>query len=666
MDKFSDTYVILEKLGEGTGGIVYKAYHKRLKKEVVIKKLRNKSVDMRMNRQEVDILKNLHHMYLPQVLDFLIEDGEIYTVMSYIPGKSFKQLLEEGYTYSQSELTRWGMQLCSALNYLHSQNPPIIHSDIKPANIMLTQEGNICLIDFNISFFLDDTTVLGYTDGYTSPEQYIIALDQESARSLPQYSSIDEKSDIYSVGATFYHLITGRKIKNYKERPDLACLEEKVSETFANIIVKALQIDPEDRYANAFEMFQEFQGITKKDQRYQALLRRQRVIRIGLVLLLGVFIITGGFGIHMIKVEKVEKYNKLVEKQTDYRKDGDYENEEKMHGEAIDVLPSGLESYYQEAYSLYEQREYEECIAFIDYDILENERLGLVDERMADVYYLRADSCFELEDYENAVDSYEHLFKYGGFNCEYYRDYAIALAYHADTAKAQEVLEDAIEYGLTEDSIYYAKGEIEKSMRQMESACEEFEQCIDVTEDDKLKARAYVMLSKIYEEENQREKERKVLLEARETLPIGNQMLILERLIQVDIELAEEKGRADYRDEAIGLLNEVINQGWDTYTTYNNLAILNEKQGYLDRAQEVLEKMEKNFGADYNIYKRYAFLEIDRQELKDNLQRDYSQFAKYYEQAMQMYAEWQKDNDTDAEMGLLENAYQQVKAGGWL
>ena len=264
---FADTYTVLGKLGEGSGGVVYKAYHKRLKKEVVIKKLRKKSVDMQMNRQEVDILKNLNHMYLPQVLDFLTEGNDIYTVMSYIPGRSFKELLEEGFPFRPNQLIRWGMQLCSALNYLHGQNPPIIHGDIKPANIMLTPEGNICLIDFNISFFLDDTTVLGYTDGYTSPEQYIIALDRESVYSLPRYSAIDEKSDIYSVGATFYHLVTGKKIKNHREIPDAGLLTERTSEAFAETLLRALQIDPADRFQSAYDMFQAFQGIARKDKR---------------------------------------------------------------------------------------------------------------------------------------------------------------------------------------------------------------------------------------------------------------------------------------------------------------------------------------------------------------------------------------------------------------
>ena len=173
-EEFSNTYQILEKLGEGSGGVVYLAYHRRLQKEVVLKQIKSKGLSMADKRQEVDILKNLNHSFLPQVLDFLMMGDEVYTVMSFIPGKSLARLMREGARFTLGQLIRWGMQITSALNYLHSQRPPVIHGDIKPANIMLTPQGNICLIDFNISFFLDENAILGYTDGYSSPEQYII------------------------------------------------------------------------------------------------------------------------------------------------------------------------------------------------------------------------------------------------------------------------------------------------------------------------------------------------------------------------------------------------------------------------------------------------------------------------------------------------------------
>ncbi len=170
----TDTYEITGEIGSGGGGTVYKAYHKRLKKDVVIKKIHNDVKDIVNSRAEADILKNLRHSYLPQVFDFLEINGNVYTVMDFIPGKSFQQLLDEGVRFKQKQIIKWARQLAEALVYLHGQTPPILHSDIKPANIMLTPQGDICLIDFNISsvFSNGKAAPIGYSDGYSPPEQY--------------------------------------------------------------------------------------------------------------------------------------------------------------------------------------------------------------------------------------------------------------------------------------------------------------------------------------------------------------------------------------------------------------------------------------------------------------------------------------------------------------
>lgn len=662
---FSDTYEIIGYLQSGSGGAVYKAYHKRLKKEVVLKRIKQKNVNMRINRQEVDILKNLNHSYLPQVLDFLNVDGEIYTVMSFIPGHSFKELLEEGVHFTQNQLIRWGMQLCSALYYLHSQKPPIIHGDIKPANIMLTPQGNICLIDFNISFFMDENTVLGYTEGYTSPEQYIIALDKKSIHAIPNHTVVDEKSDIYSVGATFYHLITGHKLEKRRSGKEYEELKEYVSEGFSSVIMKAIVLERDKRYENAYEMYQAFQNIYKKDNRYKQLLTRQRITRAALTLLLGVSIAGTGYGIHEVKLEHVEKYNSLVEKQVMYREAGKYGKERKTYKSAIKVFPDKLESYYQNAYTLYEEEKYEKCIDFVEYDVLQNEKVDIIDERMGDLYYLETESYFALEDYENSVAVFEKAFQFGAKDSLYYRDYAIALAYNENVEKAEEILQEAIDKGLNEDSIYFAKGEIEKALGNESDAISEFRQCIGMTDDKQLKTRAYLLLSEIYDKEREYEEEREILLEARNNLPIENQMQILEKLIQIDIDLADN-GDTQLRNEAINLSKEVIEQGWETYTTYNNLAILYQKQKNLTETSNILTQMTELYGDDYNIEKRFAFLEIDKQEQKGNNFRDYSAFEKYYERAEKLYYAQLKNNDTDSEMQLLENVYQQVRRGGWL
>ena len=362
-------------------------------------------------------------------------------------------------------------------------------------------------------------------------------------------------------------------------------------------------------------------------------------------------------------VERVEAYNDVVEEQIELREEEDYEEAEERYEEATQLLPGALESYYQNAYTLYQQEAYEECVEFIDYDILENEKLDLKDSRMAEVYYLKADSLFRLENFEDAVKAYEKLFKRGGYDTLYYRDYAITLAYNGDKEKAEEVLEEAIEYGLEEDSIFYAKGEIEKALEEYDAALSDFKECIAISEDDALKARAYTLCSKIYETTGDREQERQFLEEAMRELPSENQMLLIERLIQVNLDLADSTGESYYREEAIHGLLTVIDQGWDTYETYDNLAILYEKQEDLNEAEEILLEMQSKFGDDYNIFKRYAFLEIDRQELLANRSRDYAMFEEYYDKAMELYDE---ESGEDMEMELLMNIYEQVKAGGWL
>ena len=148
-------------------------------------------------------------------------------------------------------------------------------------------------------------------------------------------------------------------------------------------------------------------------------------------------------------------------------------------------------------------------------------------------------------------------------------------------------------------------------------------------------------------------------------LPAEKQMMILEKLAQVDIDLADE-GQTELLEEAIKIENSIIEQGWESYTTYNNLAILNQKQGNLGEAEQILNEMEDRYGDDYNIEKRFAYLEIDYQEQNDIKNRDYSKFAAYYDKAEKMYYDQLKNNKTDTEMQLLENIYQQVRSGGWL
>lgn len=651
------TYRIIRKLGEGSGGVVYLAYHTRLEKEVVLKEIKNQHSN-KNNRREVDILKRLHHTYLPQVFDFIEMNGHVYTVMSYIPGKSFQDLIKQGYRFKQSQLRRWAMQLCSALHYLHGQNPPIVHSDIKPANIMLTPQGNICLIDFNISFFLDGTTMIGYTNGYSSPEQKTIA-SQENVKDLV----LDDKTDIYSVGAVLYYLITGKKIRSEEGyRLDTALLESRVSQSFANIIYKATAYQKEERYQSAYEMLKALQMMPKMDERYKNIVKTHKIALGSTVGLLVVSIILLGLGIHQVNLEKVDQYNTLVQQQINYREKGKYQKEEETYKKATSLMSSPLESYYQNALSLYEKGDYKKCIEFIEQDVVPN--VNMMQEGNADLMYVKSCSYFELGKYHQAVKSYETLFKYGSSNYLHYRDYAITLAYDNNESQADKILQKAINKGMKEDSIYYARAEIAKAMNRDDEAINNFKLCLKKTDNDTLKERSYILMSDIYKNQNNLTECRQVLKEASEALPMNKQIISIERLIQVDIDLADKNNDRTCQQEAIELLNKVINNHWDTYDTYDNLVILNEKMGNYSSADQYLSELEKKYGTDYNIYKRKAFLQVELQKEKANENRDYTLFKRYYDKAQSLYQkESQQDDD---EMQLLDTVYQQVLQGGWL
>lgn len=338
-------YEIQEKIGAGGGGVVYLGKHLRLKKQIVLKAdKRTLGSGEEALRREVDLLKELSQTYIPQVYDFVQEDGVVYTVMDFIEGESLDKLLGRGQLPTQPQVIRWACQLLEALNYLHNCPPHgILHGDIKPANIMLRDNGDICLIDFNIALALgeDGAVKVGFSRGYASPEHYgvdyikanrlasvgtmsentadkrnqgrkktvegtvlekTLAEDGDSEKTQVEADAtvcdfkantdsrrmtestaggkkeilLDVRSDIYSLGATLYHLLSGRKpAQDAREVVPLG--QEVCSPVLSAILQKAMAPDPNMRYQTAEEMLTAFLQIHKKDKRVIAHKRRMRV-----------------------------------------------------------------------------------------------------------------------------------------------------------------------------------------------------------------------------------------------------------------------------------------------------------------------------------------------------------------------------------------------------
>ncbi|MCM1167752.1 MAG: serine/threonine-protein kinase, partial [Ruminococcus sp.] len=310
------TYEKLVHIGEGGGGEVFLARHLRLDKMVVMKADKRKvTTRPGLLRREVDVLKDLSHSYIPKVFDYFIENETVYTVMDYIDGESLDKPLKRGERFSQPQVIEWARELLQALSYLHSPthgDPPrgYVHSDIKPANLMLTPQGTICLIDFNIALALGEENVVGASAGYASPEHYGLdyssgftamsktqrtvaandktellesEIDPNAKTELlssdsvsPSSSSIkrimpDVRSDIYSTGATLYHLLCGKRpAKNATEVEPLS--DKEFSKPLADIINKAMNPNPDLRYQTAEEMLYELEHLHENDPR----VKRQR------------------------------------------------------------------------------------------------------------------------------------------------------------------------------------------------------------------------------------------------------------------------------------------------------------------------------------------------------------------------------------------------------
>lgn len=203
-------YLILEKIGQGGMGAVYKAQDKRLNNLVALKQIIVSGDRLeKAFEQEAQLLAKLRHPSLPRVIDYFNEDNCQFLVMEFINGETLSQLLaKRGKPFEMSQIISWTEQLLEALNYLHSHNPSIVHRDIKPHNLKLTKQNQIVLLDFGLAKGLRknssasisniESSIAGYTPHYAPLEQ-IDGL------------GTDCRSDIYSVAATIYHLATYHK-----------------------------------------------------------------------------------------------------------------------------------------------------------------------------------------------------------------------------------------------------------------------------------------------------------------------------------------------------------------------------------------------------------------------------------------------------------------------
>ncbi len=285
----AEKYEILRKIGQGGMSNVYLAMDTHLNKQWAVKEIRkkgsNKSDEIVINSllAESNLMKRLDHPALPRIVDIIDNGITILVVMDYIEGESLDKIIKEYGPQPEEQVIEWAKQIADALDYLHSQKPPIIYRDMKPANVMLKPDGNIKIIDFGIAREykeqkLKDTTVLG-TRGYAPPEQYS--------------GQTDVRSDIFALGMTMHHLLTGIDPRKSKGYMPVRMWKPELSEGIEMIIDRCVQPAAENRYQNCRDLLYDLEHpelITKDYKRKQ---KRKLIACIGAASLSVVFVLTG-------------------------------------------------------------------------------------------------------------------------------------------------------------------------------------------------------------------------------------------------------------------------------------------------------------------------------------------------------------------------------------
>jgi serine/threonine protein kinase len=270
----SDRYRIVRQLGKGGMGAVYEAVDQRLDATVALKE--TFSVDERLRRQfeqEARLLAQLHHPALPRVSDYFTEGDRAFLVMQFISGADLAEIIsQQPGPFPRATVIAWADQLLDALVYLHTRDRQIIHRDIKPHNLKLTSNGRIALLDFglakaeatDVSTTVSSTSIFGYTKRYSPLEQI-------------QNHGTTPRSDIYALGATLYHLLTGVKpldavarataLVNSKSDPLRPADEiyRAVGPEIAAILSRAMALNPEDRYASANDFREALRKVGRKE-----------------------------------------------------------------------------------------------------------------------------------------------------------------------------------------------------------------------------------------------------------------------------------------------------------------------------------------------------------------------------------------------------------------
>lgn len=336
-----DKYEILKLIGQGGMSRVYLAMDKRLNKQWAIKEIekrakdKNNEIVIQSAIAEANLIKQLDHPAIVRIVDIIDNGDVIYIIEDYIEGETLSSVLETQGAQPQELVIEWAMQICEALEYLHTRKPPIIYRDMKPANVMIKPDGNIKVIDFGIAReykdqSLADTVSLG-TKGYAAPEQF------------GGKGQTDARTDVYCLGVTLYHLLTGQ---NPCEPPyeiyPIRHWNPQLSAGLEAIIQKCTQLNPDDRYQSCAELLYALHHYEEYGAAYRARQKRKLNSFIMTACACVLFLIVGVLGLFMRTQTNNADYTQNI---LQAEKASTTEEKLSYYSTAIDIKPLVMDAY---------------------------------------------------------------------------------------------------------------------------------------------------------------------------------------------------------------------------------------------------------------------------------------------------------------------------------
>ena len=628
------TYEVVRKIGEGTVGDLYLGRHRRLGKPIAIKEIKSEYVSQLSPedlKREADILKNLKNRYITQVYDFVQNGSDVYTVMDYVDGNSMQEYIDRRVRFREADIVRFLRESLEALDYLHTRRPPVFHRDIKPANIMIDRNGDVCLIDFNISLRANmEHEMSGYTEGYASPEQIHQGELYDRGGNYMRVR-IDGRSDIYSLGASFLALMTGQKVRDIRARRQRVWQipGNIYSEQLCRVIDRAIEENPRKRFQSAADMRKALDTMWLRDREYRSLRRGQTIYT-------AVFLVAFAAGVFLFFYGTMQ------------RKSEEFQNRYSRLKELTDE--NSYDDVISEGTDILNDRDYTRI-------------LSRNPQEEADIYYMIADSYFSQDDYNNAITFYRKAIELKTDNSDCYRDLAIAFARNGQRTEAEKIIAKANQYGLGSADTDLVDAEIDYGKKNYANAEKKFRKAANLAgEDEDLHFRALYYLAKVYEKEGDYAGEIDTLEEARKTVGEKYSLPLLRKegaayysILKKDGELSDTDTRRAY-----DVYQVLVNGSGQTLEDWTNFAtLLLAKEDY-DNAAKVLDEAAKKYKTAYQIPAKMALVELYRQSALPSENQDYSKFDEVYHCAEKLFADEEQAGQSDEDMHDIETAHQKL------